>query len=162
MELLRQRRAEDEAARFNAADRLDGAALPGLGHGIDAAGEAAGIGQQGSDIAENDAWLGEVRYGADQGFDRRKGLVHASQITFQTKRAQTKPARLSGLSRRWRTNHPDRYLDPSMPGPRAPRPVAIELRAPPLRQPRGCPGTPSPPRNPWREAGQPRQSGTRR
>ena len=63
---MRQRAAEDEAARFDAGDLVDLAAGPGLHQFVDGAAEGPRIAQKRGDVAEHDARLGIVRDGADR------------------------------------------------------------------------------------------------
>src|SRR5580704_12729310 len=63
---MRQRAAEDKAARFDARHFVDLAAGPGLHQFVDGAAEGAGVAQKRRDIAEHDARLRIVRDGADR------------------------------------------------------------------------------------------------
>jgi len=60
------RAAEDEAARLDAHDRLHPAIEEGLHHLLDAGAEAVGVAEQRRDIAEHDARLRVVGYGAHE------------------------------------------------------------------------------------------------
>src|SRR3546814_12399117 len=74
----RQRRAEDEAARFDAQHRVERHAAPGFGHRIDRGGIAVRVGEQRGDVLEHYAWLREIRDVADQGLPVGHGLLAVS------------------------------------------------------------------------------------
>src|SRR5262249_58446630 len=81
--LVRDRAAEDEAARLDAGDLVDLASRPGLHQLVDRAAEGARIAQQRRDVAEHDPGLGIVRDSADRSaqvvFDGRRGHDKATQ-----------------------------------------------------------------------------------
>src|SRR5579859_1778255 len=58
--------AEDESAAFGADDEVDVLAAEGVGEELDGEGEAGGVGEEGCDVAEEDAGLGEIGYVANQ------------------------------------------------------------------------------------------------
>src|SRR5262245_36313622 len=60
------RTAEDEATRLDAGDRLHPAIGEGSRELFDAGTEAVGVTEQRGDVAEHNAGLGIVRYGADE------------------------------------------------------------------------------------------------
>jgi hypothetical protein len=67
--LVRNRAAEDEAARLDAGDLVDLLPRPGLHQLVDRASERARVAEQGRDVAKHDPFLGIVRDGADGGFE---------------------------------------------------------------------------------------------
>ena len=64
---MRNRAADDEAARLNAGDLVDLGAGPGLHQLVDRAAEGTRIAEQRGDVAEDDAGLGVIRDRADRG-----------------------------------------------------------------------------------------------
>src|SRR5580700_3618106 len=65
-DLVRNRAAEDEAARLDAGDLVDLTACPRLHQFVDGAAERPRVAQERRDVAKHDAWLGIIRDGADR------------------------------------------------------------------------------------------------
>src|SRR3546814_1891930 len=80
----RQRRAEDEAARFDAQHRLERHAAPGFGHRIDRGGIAVRVGEQRGDVLEHYAWLREIR--SEEHTSELQSLMRISYAVFCLKK----------------------------------------------------------------------------
>src|SRR5262249_36254263 len=68
-DLMRQRAAEDEAARLDAGNLVDLGTSPGMHELVDGATEGACIRKQCGDVAEQDPRLRVIRNGADGSLD---------------------------------------------------------------------------------------------
>lgn len=69
VEAVGERRAEDEAARFNAENEIDLAFQPVSGHGVGERGKSSGVFEQGGDVVKKYAGLGVIGHGADERFE---------------------------------------------------------------------------------------------